>query len=116
MSEARSTNIGATSAQACPERAIGFIRERYPVKTAECVAADIGVPVHTVKRWIEGAAKPSWSGFSRMILAYGPAFLAAVFPCQPKWLSDAYQREQLVQLEAEQARIQIKIQALKAQK
>jgi hypothetical protein len=64
---------------------------------------------------MEGASSPSWVAFSRLILAYGPAFLAAVFPRQPAWLSDAYQRERLAELEAEQARIQSKIQALKAQ-
>lgn len=93
---------------------MAFIKALYPLKTAECVAADLGVPTHTVKRWLEGVAKPSWIGFSRMIIAYGPAFLVAVFPCaRPAWLDDAYQREQLAELEAEQARIQSKINALR---
>ena len=114
MSGQKQPNIGANGTQACPDRAVAFIRTLYPAKTAECVAADIGLPVPTVKRWIEGAAKPSWSGFSRMILAYGPAFLVAVFPSRPRWLDDAYQREQLAELEAEQARIQSRIAALRA--
>lgn len=64
---------------------------------------------------IERGTTPNAATFCRLILAYGPAFLAAVVPRQPAWLSDAYQREQLAALEAEQARIQSRIQALKAQ-
>jgi hypothetical protein len=84
---------------------VAFIRALYPIKTADCVAADTGLPVQTVRRWLEGVAKPSFIGFSRLILAYGPAFLAAVFPRQPAWLTDAYQRERLAELEAEQEAI-----------
>lgn len=115
MSGPTDFKIGSKNFEACPDRAVAFIRALYPIKTADCVAADTGLPVQTVRRWLEGVAKPSFIGFSRLILAYGPAFLAAVFPCQPRWLTDAYQREQLAALEEEQARIQSKIQALKAQ-
>jgi hypothetical protein len=107
-----STKIGSIEPQACPDRAIAFIRALYPVKTAEHVAADIGLPVHTVKRWLEGVAKPSWSGLSRLIFAYGPAFLIAVYPKAPKWLDEAHRRERLAALEAEQARIRAEIAEL----
>ncbi len=106
--------VGHIAGDACPDRAVEFIRKLYPTKTADCVSADTGVPSQTVRRWLEGVAKPSWTAFSRLILAYGPAFLVAVFPSRPRWLDDAYQREQLAELEAEQARIQSKISALRA--
>lgn len=112
MAGSVSTRIGENAPQACPDRAIAFIRLRHPVKTAECVAADINLPVHTVKRWLEGAAKPSWSGLSRLIFAYGPAFLVAVYPKAPRWLDDAHRRERLAALEAEQARIKAEIAEL----
>lgn len=115
MSGQSSFKIGSKNFEACPDQAVAFVRQLYPTKTADCVAADTGLPVQTVRRWLEGVAKPSWIGFSRLILAYGPAFLMAVFPRQPEWLTEAYQREQLAELEAEQVRIQSKIQALKAQ-
>jgi hypothetical protein len=99
----------------CPDRAVAFLRSRYPSKTADCVAADTGIGAETVKKWLDGAARPSWDGALTLVFTYGPAFLAAVFPRQPRWLTDAYQREQLAALEEEQARIQSKIQALKAQ-
>lgn len=101
--------------KACPERAAAFLRSRYPAKTAESVAADTGIGAETVKKWLDGSARPAWDSVFPLILAYGPAFLVAVFPRQPAWLADAYQRERLAELEAEQARIKSQIQALKAQ-
>lgn len=101
--------------KACPERAVAFLRSRYPSKTAESVAADTGIGAETVKKWLDGSARPAWDSVFPLIFVYGPAFMAAVAPSQPRWLTDAYQREQLAALEAEQARIQSRIQALKAQ-
>lgn len=78
------------------------------------MAADTGVGFETVKKWLDGSARPSWDGIFAMIAAYGFPFLVAVFPSRPNWLDDAYQREQLAALEAEQARIQSQISALRA--
>lgn len=115
MNSAKSVHPSPKRRQACPERAVAFIRERYPMKTAESVAADTGVGFETVKKWLDGSARPSWDGIFAMISAYGFPFLVAVFPRQPVWLSDAYQRERLAELEAAQARIQSEISALRAQ-
>ena len=104
--------IGQIDGDACPDRAVEFIRKLYPNKTADCVSADTGVPSQTVRRWLEGVAKPSWTAFSRLIFAYGPAFLIAVYPKAPKWLDDAHLRERLAALEAAQARIQAEIAEL----
>lgn len=112
MSVQKMSNIVETNVQACPERAVAFIRSRYPFKTAECVAADIGVPSGTVRRWLEGAASPSWGAFSRLIFAYGPAFLAAVYPKAPQWLDEAHRREMQATLRAEQQRISDQLAAL----
>lgn len=114
MSVQKMSNIVETDVQACPERAVAFIRSRYPFKTAECVAADIGVPSGTVRRWLEGAASPSWGAFSRLIFAYGPAFLAAVYPKAPKWLDEAARDEALRDLRDQQRRIQEQLDALGA--
>ncbi len=114
MNWSGSTKIEAITSQACPDRAVAFIRARYPVKTAEHVSADIGLPVHTVKRWLEGVAKPSWTGLSRLIFAYGPAFLVAVYPKAPAWLDEAHRRERQDALRAEQRRIKEQLDALGA--
>jgi len=114
MSERSVFKIGRNDGEACPDRAVAFIRRLYPTKTADCVAADTGLPSQTVRRWLEGVAKPSWAGFSRLILAYGPAFLVAVYPNCPKWLDEAHHRERLAALEAEQVRIAAEIASLKS--
>lgn len=105
-------NIGVNDTQACPERVVAFVRQLHPVKTAEHVSADTGVAADTVRKWLEGVAKPSFIAFSKLILAYGPAFLIAVYPKAPKWLDDAHRRERLAALEAEQARIRAEIAEL----
>ena len=112
MSERSVFKIGRTDGEACPDRAVAFVRRLYPTKTADCVAADTGLSAQTVRRWLEGVAKPSWAGFSRLILAYGPAFLVAVYPNAPKWLDEAHRRERLDALKAEQIRIQEQLDAL----
>lgn len=109
-----SGKISLSSQKACPEKAVEFIRALYPAKTAENVASDTGISAETVKKWLDGTVRPSWDGLSCLIFAYGFPFLVAVFPRRPLWLSDAYQRAQLAELEAEQARIQSKISALRA--
>jgi len=104
--------IGVNDTQACPDRVVAFIRRLHPVKTAEHVSADIGVAADTIRKWIEGVAKPSFVAFSKLILAYGPAFLIAVYPQAPKWLDEAARRERLAALEEQQARIRAEIEAL----
>lgn len=112
MSEQDVFKIGRFDGEACPERAVAFVRRLYPSKTADCVAADTGVPSQTVRRWLEGVSKPSWVAFSRLIFAYGPAFLVAVYPKAPKWLDEAHRRAQGVVLRAEQQRIAEQLEAL----
>lgn len=106
--------IGGTSPQACPEKALEFLRGLYPSKTVENVAYDTGIPSDTVRKWFEGVSKPSWAGLSRLIFAYGPAFLMAVYPKAPSWLDEAHRRERQEALRAEQRRIQEQLDALGA--
>ena len=112
MAGSVSTRIGAISPQACPDRAIAFIRSRYPSKTAENVAADIGGSAETIQKMMDRCSTPNVTTFGRMILAYGPAFLVAVYPNCPQWLDEAHRRERLAALKAEQIRIQEQLDAL----
>jgi predicted transcriptional regulator len=112
MNSTENGRAGVNVSQACPERAVAFIRAMYPSKTADHVAYDTGIAADTVRKWIEGAAKPSWVGLSRLIFAYGPAFLAAVYPSAPKWLDEAHRREMQASLRAEQQRISDQLDAL----
>ena len=96
------------------ERMIAFLRQRYPVKTADNVAVDLGCSAETVAKMIERVATPNAVTFGRMILAYGPAFLVAVYPKAPAWLDEAHRRERQEALRAEQRRIQEQLEALGA--
>ena len=98
--------------KACPERAVAFIRRMYPTKTAESVSADTGIGSETVKKWLDGSSRPAWDSTFALIFAYGPAFLAAVYPKAPKWLDEAHRREMQATLRAEQQRISDQLAAL----
>lgn len=112
MTAAISGKISRTGWKACPERAISFIRTRYPVKTAESVAADTGIGAETVKKWLDGSARPSWDACWALICAYGTPFMIATILTKPVWLDEAHRRERLAALEAAQARIAAEIAEL----
>lgn len=94
------------------DHAIEFLRRIYPTKTADNVAADISVSPDTISKMIERGATPSAATFCRLIFAYGPAFLAAVYPKAPQWLDEANRREMQANLRAEQQRISDQLAAL----
>lgn len=112
MTGRKNGKAGVGFAQACPERALEFLRGLYPAKTADNVSYDTGIPADTVRKWLEGVAKPSFAGLSRLIFAYGPAFLVAVYPKAPQWLDEARRREQQAALRAAQQRITEQLAAL----
>lgn len=112
MSYPTSVKVSSKGWKASPEKAVDFIRAKYPMKTAESVAADTGVGVETVKKWLDGSVRPSWDGIFALICAYGPAFLVAVYPSAPAWLDEAHRRERQDALRAEQRRIQSQLDAL----
>lgn len=88
-------------------RIIAHLRALYPVKTAECVAADTGLPVETVQTWIDRGSCPNLIGYLRLLGAYGPDFVAASMGERaPNWLTRAGQEAELARLEAERAAIE----------
>lgn len=112
MAHLVSGKASRTGWKACPEKAVAFIRARHPVKTAESVAAETGVGAETVKKWLDGTARPSWDACWALICAYGMPFMAATILTKPQWLDDAHRAARLAALEAEQARIQAEIAEL----
>lgn len=76
----RSAHRGGMSAQVVGERVAAFLRARHPHKTADYVACDVGISVSTVRKWIERSSAPAAAHFGLLVYAYGPAFLAAVYP------------------------------------
>ncbi|MDP2354601.1 MAG: hypothetical protein Q8M31_00880 [Beijerinckiaceae bacterium] len=96
------------------ERIENFLKNRYPAKTAQYVAADIGYSPARVAKWLEGASAPNGYAILRMLGVYGPNFIAALMgDAAPGWLDDAQRAERLKDIEARRARIDAELQALK---
>lgn len=80
-----------------------LFRARYPAKTAEYVAAEIGAPVRTVQNWMEGAAEPSLKWFARLATAYGLDALAVILPEHLGWLAAARRAARQAEIEGQLA-------------
>jgi hypothetical protein len=96
------------------ERVCAFLRERHPVKTADNVSADTGIPFNTIKTWLERASAPNAEGYTALWMAYGPDFLAALADREPAWLQDVRRAQEAAQLKAEIAALQHKLAGVRA--
>jgi len=90
-------------------RLTGWLRKRHPIKTAESVSAETGLPVPTIRKWLSRESRPGAVAVFRLIGAYGPEFLLAVYPKAPAWLSPIVREQRLAKLDAQ-------IEALKAER
>ena len=63
-----------------PQGCVGFLRRVHPIKTAAGVEADTRIPARTVERWLALEAAPKVPHFVRLVVAYGPSFLAVAVP------------------------------------
>lgn len=98
-----------------PSRIVDFLQRRYPIKTAESVAAETGIPAGTVKKWLERKSHPSVAAFIDLVVVYGPALLAAAAGNPPEWLTQAARAERQAAIEAEQARLSDELERLMRQ-
>lgn len=99
-----------------PERVVEFLQGAHPLKTADHVAANTGIPSGTVRKWLEGKALPKSGALIALVGAYGPALLAVAFGNEPpEWLSRAARAERQAALEAEQARIREELAQMRSQ-
>lgn len=78
---------------------VAFWRRRYPAATAEHVAADLGAPVGTAKKWVLRAADPCGKWLLAAIAFYGPDLLASGFKQSPAWVEAARRAEQAADLD-----------------
>lgn len=85
------------------------MRRLHPAKTAECVAADLGIAPSTVAKWLERGTTPNGWAFPRFIAAYGPEFLCAVMDHPPAWLDRAAREEEQRRLRAEIAALEARL-------
>lgn len=103
--EASSQTPAAVRAGAA-ERIIAFLRARYPVKTAENVAADTGLSPLTIQTWIDRCTAPNIVGIIALTAAYGPDFLSACMGEKtPDWLVAAERKKRAAELKARRAAI-----------
>ncbi|RVU17471.1 hypothetical protein [Methylobacterium oryzihabitans] len=79
---------------------VRWLRSTHPSKTAACVAADLGVPVDTVTKWLAREALPNGRTVVLMTCVYGPEFLAALLHHPPDWLDAAVRQADLARLHA----------------
>lgn len=91
------------------ERVVAFLRSRHPTKTADNVAADTGVSVNTVKTWLDRASAPNADGYTRLWIAYGPDFLAAMPDKPPAWLDQFRRDREAAHLKSEIAALEAKL-------
>ena len=66
-----------------------FLRKEHPTKTAEFVNARTGIPVKTVRKWLDHENAPNGPAILTLALYYGPQVLAACFVGAPAWIDQA---------------------------
>lgn len=97
------------------ERVCAFLRSVHPTKTAENVAADIGISPRTIRALFERDSAPGAVAFAAMVSAYGPEFVAAVVPgCG--WAAAAAREARREKIAAEIAALQSEIEALSGER
>lgn len=92
------------------ERILDFLTKIYPTKTAECVAADTGIPSVTIAKWLERTSAPKTASFVKLFCAYGPGFLACVPKTPPAWLDAAARAHEQAALRAQIADLQAQLE------
>ncbi|GJD92891.1 hypothetical protein [Methylobacterium iners] len=101
--------LGDAERTTVQERTTAFLRQVYPTKTAENVAADTGISANTIAKWLDrGSAPTSWA-FLRLLTAYGPELACAVMTDPPAWLDRAAREEQARRLRCEIADLQARL-------
>lgn len=92
------------------ERVSMFLRRMHPLKTADNVAAETGIPVNTIKTWLQRGSAPDAEGYTALWVAYGPDFLAAAAANRsPEWLSHVRQTQEAKQLKAQISALEHKL-------
>jgi|GEM_PF-2150127 len=105
-----SQNLGQLS-EACAERVVTFLRTQHPAKTAESVAAETGLGIDRIRKWLERGSKPSCAACFVMIAVYGPEFLSAVMDRPPAWIATAARAARREELRAEIADLESRLAA-----
>lgn len=96
------------------ERVSAFLRRRHPMKTADNVAAETGIPVNTIKTWLQRGSAPDAEGYTALWIAYGPDFLDVIAAGRsPEWLTQVRRANEARQLKAQIAALKNKLQEVR---
>lgn len=96
-----------------PEGMAAFLRGLHPANTAANVAAEIDWPSRTVENWLQLKTLPRADALLRLGDVYGPSFFLAAYHNPPRWLDAVARAQEISALEAEQARIEGALAALR---
>lgn len=94
------------------ERVCAFLRAQHPVKTAEWVAAETGIPAETIAHWLKIDGRPSAAHLLALIGAYEAEFLVSIAPSLGKWLDPVRRERKLLELERRRGLIDQEIKSL----
>lgn len=94
------------------DRIVAYLRQLYPTKTAESVAADTLISQGTVQKWLDRGSAPGVIALLALAAAYGPPLLAAAYLHPPDWLDQAARAARQHELEAQLATIRAQLDAL----
>lgn len=89
-----------------------FLRSIYPQKTAMHVAADTGLPVESIKNWLNGVSAPGFRATVTLALTYGPEFLTSMVKEKPRWLDRAAREHRQQELERKLESIKAELASL----
>ena len=106
------TKFRVKSDEALGEHVGEFLRSMYPRKTADMVAADLGISATTVAAWLSGKSVPGGIAIGKLLKAYGPEFGAAVYGIE--WLKQAARDSQVSRLRAERDALDTRLARLGA--
>jgi hypothetical protein len=78
-----------------------YLRRKHPDKTAFAVAADTGLPVGSIKKWLAEETSPGLPALRELVRVYGAECLAAAFLGDvPAWIDDAVREQKRAEYEA----------------
>lgn len=113
QSHRRASQLAPATQTIVAERVIDFLRRLHPIKTADNVFVETGVPAGTVQKWLDRGSAPSAFAIFRLMAAYGPEFACAVFTSAPAWLDRAVREERTAQLKSEIAALEAKLEGMR---
>jgi hypothetical protein len=85
----KSSRKGGRLSGVAADRAMAFLRRRYPIRTADHIAADAGTTSDAARKWLAGVSSPGFSASIRLVAVHGPPLLETMFDEPPPWLSAA---------------------------